>query len=259
MHTEYSVFVAVLLIHNSLAHLSTGVYSYEAGDITKLNDKKTSISIGIFCASYALCDIIIALCMTYHLMRSNTGFRRTQVLVTKIIRLTIETGSMTAFVALAVMVLLFAFPHQIFFVTPALVISKMCANSMYMVLNSRIRIMGGRVTYTSSTDMEITTTMMRDITSTQGAQSTPVVAMIAEVFSSDDELSRMSYQVHTRARERWFGHGEFGVLLNMFVRYFDERQRTTELQSGCITDVLKRFNAFDRSRIRPWREGGNDP
>ncbi|KAK0486307.1 hypothetical protein IW261DRAFT_1604474 [Armillaria novae-zelandiae] len=179
---------------STVASIITGVYSFEAGDLTKLDNMKTSIAIGILCSSYALCDIIIALCMTYYLMRSNTGFRGTQILVTKLIRLTIETGSVTALGALAVIILLFSFPHETFYVTPALVISKLCANSMYMVLNSRIRIMGGRDTYTTSTDIEITTTMMRDITShsTQGSQRMPVVAITGEVFSSDDELSRMS-------------------------------------------------------------------
>lgn len=63
-----------------------------------------------------------------------------------------------------------------------------------MVLNSRIRIIGGRGTYTSSTDAEVTNTMMRDITfrSTRDAQRTPVVAITAEVFTSDDEMDGMS-------------------------------------------------------------------
>ena len=78
---------------------------------------------------------------------------------------------------------------------------KLYANSVYMVLNSRIRIMGGRDTYTSSTDMEITTAMMRDTTShpTQGTQRTDgvrgqvsVVTITKEVFSSDDDMGRMS-------------------------------------------------------------------
>ncbi len=70
-----------------------------------------------------------------------------------------------------------------------------------MVLNSRIRIMGGRDIYTSSTDMETTTTMVGDITShsTQGTQRTDgvqgqvsVVAITKEVLSSDHEMSGMS-------------------------------------------------------------------
>ncbi|KAK0183640.1 hypothetical protein F5146DRAFT_1133436 [Armillaria mellea] len=185
-------FLFCLSLTSTVAAIITGVNSFQAGDVTKLNERQASISGGISSGSYILCDAVIAICMTYYLTRSKTGFRRTQILVTKIIRLTIETGSVTAIVSLVTLVLFFAFPHQTFYVTPSLVISKLYANSIYVVLNSRIRIMGGRDTYMSSTDMEITTTMIREITATQGAQPTPVVAITAEVFSSDDELSRTS-------------------------------------------------------------------
>ncbi|KAK0493025.1 hypothetical protein EDD18DRAFT_1356925 [Armillaria luteobubalina] len=76
---------------------------------------------------------------------------------------------------------------------------KLYANTVYMVLNSRIRIMGGRDTYTSSNDMETTTTLTRDIPShsIHGAQrmdgvqeQVSVVTITKEVFSSDHETSR---------------------------------------------------------------------
>ncbi|PBK88480.1 hypothetical protein ARMGADRAFT_1167949 [Armillaria gallica] len=183
-------FVICVSFTSSVAVIITGVYMFQASDITKLNDQKTSISLGISAAGYALCDIVIAICMTYYLMRHNTSFPQTRILITKLIRLIIETGSLTAVVALAALILFFAFPHQTFYVTPGLVLSELYANTIYMVLNSRFRIIGGRDIYTSSTDMEITTTMMRDITSysTQGAQRTPAVAITKEVFSNDHEM-----------------------------------------------------------------------
>ncbi len=76
---------------------------------------------------------------------------------------------------------------------------KLYANAVYMVLNSRIRIMGGRDTYTSSTDMSVTTTMIRDMTpqSTEGTR--PIVGMQGravainkEVFNDDYEMGRMN-------------------------------------------------------------------
>ncbi|SJK98154.1 uncharacterized protein ARMOST_01415 [Armillaria ostoyae] len=155
--------VSCVSLTSSVAAIITGVYSFQAGNITKLNNRKTSIVVGIWYGSTALCDIVIAICMTYYLTRHNTGFRQTQILVTKIIRLTIETGSVTAVVALLTLILFFAFPHELFYRTAAIIMPKLYTNTVYMVLNSRIRIMGGRDTYTSSTDMEITTTMMRDI------------------------------------------------------------------------------------------------
>ncbi|PBK87013.1 hypothetical protein ARMGADRAFT_1086119 [Armillaria gallica] len=182
-------FVICVSLTSFVAAMITGALN----QASYTNVRESSISLGISCGGYAMGDIVIAICMTYYLMRSNTGFRRTQILVAKIIRLTIETGSVTAVVALAILILFLTFPHQGFYETPSLVISKLYANAIYVVLNSRIRIMGGRDTYTSSTDTEITTTMMRDTTShsTQGAQRTPVVAITKEVFSSDHEMGRM--------------------------------------------------------------------
>ncbi|KAK0483068.1 hypothetical protein EDD18DRAFT_1432427 [Armillaria luteobubalina] len=187
-------FIICVSLTSTVASITAGVYAFEAVDMTALHDRKTSIAVGITGIGYALCDLIIALCMTHYLTRSSTSFRCTQILVTKIIRLTIETGSVTGIAALLTIILFFAFTHQAFYMTLSLVNSKLYANSTYMVLNSRIRIMGGRDTYTSSTDMEITTNMMRDITSrsAQDVQRTPLVAITAEVFTSDDEMGRMS-------------------------------------------------------------------
>ncbi|KAK0493073.1 hypothetical protein EDD18DRAFT_1333860 [Armillaria luteobubalina] len=151
-----------------------------------------------------LCDVIIAIFMTYYLMRGNTGLRRTQMLVTKLIRLIVETGSATAVVALLSFVLFFSFPHQIFYKTPTVIVAKLYANNVYMVLNSRIRIIGGRDTYTSSTDMSITTTMMRDMTqSTEGTrpadriqERVSVVVITPEIFDDDHEIGQEENKSH---------------------------------------------------------------
>ncbi|KAK0454308.1 hypothetical protein EV421DRAFT_409871 [Armillaria borealis] len=194
-------FVICICSISTVAAIITGVYCFQAGKITELNNRKVSIAVGIWRGGSALCDIIIAICMTYYLMRSKTGFRRTQIMVTKLIRLTVESGLVTAIGALLNLILFFAFRDQIYYSTLALVMPKLYANSVYMVLNSRIRIMGGRDTYTSSTDMETTTTMTRDITShsTHGTQRTggvqgqmSVVTITKEIFSDDHEMGRMS-------------------------------------------------------------------
>ncbi|KAK0454316.1 hypothetical protein EV421DRAFT_2029411 [Armillaria borealis] len=201
-------FVICVSLTSSVAAIFTGVYCFQAGNITKLENLKTSIAIGIWCGGSALCDIVIAVCMTYYassfslsLMHRNTGFRQTQILITKLIRLTIETGSMTAVTAFLNLVFFFVFTHETVYMTLAIIMPKLYANTVYMVLNSRIRIMGGRDTYTSSTDMELATTLIMESTPhpMQGTQRTDgvqgqvtVVTITKEVFSSDHEMSRTS-------------------------------------------------------------------
>ncbi|PBK86558.1 hypothetical protein ARMGADRAFT_530897 [Armillaria gallica] len=197
------IFVTYVSMASSVAAIITGVYSFQAGNINILNDKKTSVAIGIWCGASALCDIVIAICMTYYLTRRSTSFRQTRILVTELIRLTIETGSVTAVVALLNLILFFAFPHQNFYGTPALIMPKLYANSVYMVLNSRIRILGGRYTYTSSTDMisTIASSTIRDTSSqspqhslgTDGRQGrASVVTITKEVLNGDCETGPMN-------------------------------------------------------------------
>lgn len=93
------------------------------------------------------------------------------------------------------------FPHQSFYPTPALLMPKLYANTVYMVLNSRFQIIGGRDTYMSSADISITTMMVRDITS-QSAEATrpademrgqaPVIVMSNEVFDDNYEMGQIS-------------------------------------------------------------------
>ncbi|KAK0191677.1 hypothetical protein F5146DRAFT_1198102 [Armillaria mellea] len=179
-----------------------GVFCFQAGDFTKLDNRKTSITLGIWCGASALCDVIIAICMTYYLVRSNPSFRQTQMLVTKLIRLIIETGTVTAVVALVTGILFFVFPHRTFYGSPVSIVSKLYANTVLVVLNSRFRIMGGQDTYTSATDILITSTMIRDVTSSQLIESprptdgmqgrVSVVTIPEEVFNDDHGMGRMS-------------------------------------------------------------------
>ncbi len=76
---------------------------------------------------------------------------------------------------------------------------KLYANTVYMVLNLRIHIMGGWDTYTASTDisfatdMNITSQSTRGTESMDGMQGQVSVVAITKVESSDDyEMGWMS-------------------------------------------------------------------
>ncbi|KAK0480962.1 hypothetical protein EDD18DRAFT_1153231 [Armillaria luteobubalina] len=125
-----SIFIICTSLPNFVASIFTGIYSFQAGIITELTSRKLHIAAGISCGASALCDVIIAICMTYYLMRSTTNFRRTRILVTKIIRLTIEARSVTAVVALLGAVLFIMFPDQTFYVTPTVIMPKLYANAV---------------------------------------------------------------------------------------------------------------------------------
>ncbi|KAF8956172.1 hypothetical protein BDZ97DRAFT_1764014 [Flammula alnicola] len=68
------------------------------------------------------------------------GLKSTQVLLRRIIRLVIETGSVTAAIAILNLVLAVLPSHPSYFEVPSEVLAKVYSNSMLVVLNSRMKI-----------------------------------------------------------------------------------------------------------------------
>ncbi len=77
---------------------------------------------------------------------------------------------------------------------------KLYANAVYMVLNSRFQIIGGRDTYMSSNDMSLSTTMIGNIfQSTEDTRPADgsrgralAVVMSNEVSNDNHEMDQMS-------------------------------------------------------------------
>ncbi|KAG7097740.1 hypothetical protein E1B28_005062 [Marasmius oreades] len=101
------------------------------------------IAVSFWLGGSAACDIVIAVSMTYVLSRYDTSFRDTRDLVRRVLRLTMETGSLTATIATVDLILFLSseFPYH---VTPALTLAKLYSNSMMVIFNSRVKIVGGR-------------------------------------------------------------------------------------------------------------------
>ncbi|KAK0194724.1 hypothetical protein F5146DRAFT_1135480 [Armillaria mellea] len=59
-------FVICVSLTSTVASIITDIDSLRAGDVAQLVHRKPSIPLGIVCEGYALCDTIIAICMTYY-------------------------------------------------------------------------------------------------------------------------------------------------------------------------------------------------
>ncbi|KAK6984783.1 hypothetical protein R3P38DRAFT_3451448 [Favolaschia claudopus] len=144
-------------IPGPIVAVPTVAFVLNAGNISQLTSQKISILGGIWLGGSALIDIVIAGCMTYYLTTNDAGFRRTKELVSKLVRLTIETGALTAMVALLTLILFFAFPGKV---------------------TTQRRPTGGRSTYTSDVNIVSSMGYSRDTTTTGGS---------ATIRGSDDE------------------------------------------------------------------------
>ncbi|KAJ7840117.1 hypothetical protein B0H14DRAFT_3696895 [Mycena olivaceomarginata] len=113
------------------------------------------LAVGVWCGGSALCDILIAVCMTYYLTKINTELRHIGAWLSKLTRLTIETNSLTAVVALVAVTLWLAFPHDIYYLSAGTILPKFYGYSVLVVLNSRIEIVGSRGTHPATTSQII--------------------------------------------------------------------------------------------------------
>ncbi|CAE6491985.1 unnamed protein product [Rhizoctonia solani] len=85
----------------------------------------------------AILDVLISAVLIYSLLRVRTPFRRTEAIITKIIRVAMETSSLTASIAVINLVLYKTLPGEAYHLLPQLIMGKMYAMSVMVTLSSR--------------------------------------------------------------------------------------------------------------------------
>lgn len=82
-------------------------------------------------------DVAISAVLIWSLMKVKTPFKKTEAIVIRLVRITMETSSLTATVAIVNLVLYLALPGLAFHLLPQLVMGKMYAISVMFTLSSR--------------------------------------------------------------------------------------------------------------------------
>ncbi|KAJ7633395.1 hypothetical protein DFH06DRAFT_691539 [Mycena polygramma] len=93
----------------------------------------------IWLALSAVCDIVIAVGMTYALYSRKTGFGAVDGQINRIVRLTVETGALTAVTALVDVTLFLVFPKRTINFIVDFPLSALYTCSILAMLNSRER------------------------------------------------------------------------------------------------------------------------
>jgi len=131
------ILIGVLGLASFGSGICAGVTFYNAGTFSDLiNNDDNLAAIGVWNGFGSLCDIIIALSMPYYLMRNGTGLRSTHIKIVNLITLIIETGMLTA--AIAILHFCLYFIKTPAFVVAGLTLSKLYGNTMLVILNNRI-------------------------------------------------------------------------------------------------------------------------
>ncbi|KAJ6464768.1 hypothetical protein C8R47DRAFT_67878 [Mycena vitilis] len=205
--------IVVFSLTSTVGAFCAGSFSFKVGADLALVQSKSNYGIGIWLGGAALVDIVIALLLTYYvkllcdssskaertygfqLLKHDTGFRGTHALVARTIRLTIETGSVTALVAITDVTLFFSFPGKPYFIAAGSILPKLYANTIFAVLNARFQIEGGRGS-TCDKDFVSFPSFIRNPDGNRRRASVPlhgdgpIVSVTREVFA-DRELEDM--------------------------------------------------------------------
>ncbi|KAH8832938.1 hypothetical protein DL96DRAFT_1552004 [Flagelloscypha sp. PMI_526] len=102
--------------------------------------QKDPRNLGVWIISAAICDIFIAGFMVYYLRRTKTGFVRTDRVIAQLVGFAIETGLITAIMAILLVVLFMAVEGRDYFEISAKGLAKVYSNQLMVVLNSRERV-----------------------------------------------------------------------------------------------------------------------
>jgi hypothetical protein len=143
--------IVTMAITQATSAITEGIKEFLSSNVSNW----PSVSRTIWLAGSAVCDITIAICMSYYLSRNDNTIKNNRVFLSKFTRLTIETGSLTATIASLELILFLGFRHNNYHITPALTIAKLYANSLVLSLNTRMRIMGARDALASAELLEL--------------------------------------------------------------------------------------------------------
>ncbi|TFK37423.1 hypothetical protein BDQ12DRAFT_159965 [Crucibulum laeve] len=141
---------------------------------------KMRVAVGLRDGGSTLCDVLIAGYMWYYLSRRSEGImKRTEKLVSRIIRLCIVTGTITALVAALELALYFGIMEG-YYLMPGTLLGNLYSNSMMVMLNNRMEINGGRNSDEEmGTDanfafrMQVTSTIQEMVSPSIGANTAP--------------------------------------------------------------------------------------
>ncbi|KAJ6482578.1 hypothetical protein C8R45DRAFT_1001936 [Mycena sanguinolenta] len=195
------VLIEVVSLLSAVSGILNGSFSREVGVVPPPHTRRNSVISALWLGGAALDDFIIAVSVTYYLLKHDTGFRRTHLLIVKLIRLTIETGCLTAAVALINLAVFFAFPGRSYFFAAGALLPKLYANAIFAVLNSRFQIVGGR----GSLSEDITSHQSVVVNIRRGGTTKslpPLVAITRETFT-DGEVDALELK-DPRVRFRSF-------------------------------------------------------
>ncbi|KAJ6497963.1 hypothetical protein C8R47DRAFT_314697 [Mycena vitilis] len=132
-----SLIISVLSIASFGGGLLVTIFVSVRNEFQEFQSFSGAVIVWLICS--AVCDILIAVVLTYSLATRKTGFTAVDGQINRIIRLTVQTGAITAIAALADVILFLSFPTTTLQFIPDFPLSKLYTICLLSTLNARAR------------------------------------------------------------------------------------------------------------------------
>jgi len=134
-----SIWIPALTVLFSVVSLAGGIWTCARIIILKTFANKPLLHIPalVWLLSACVADVLITASLVFSLSRRWTGFEATDDAISKIIRMTVQTGMLTAFFAIADVVFFLTLPHAALNFIWDLALSKLYTNCLMSTLNAR--------------------------------------------------------------------------------------------------------------------------
>ncbi|KAJ3981906.1 hypothetical protein F5890DRAFT_1611495 [Lentinula detonsa] len=130
-----AVIIVVLALSSLTGSIWLAVAVSSSPQFAKFNDFRAAPSLWLI--SSAIADIAIACCLVYGLSKKRTGFAVLNDQIDRIIRVTLQTGSLTALTALIDVIVFLSVPDTTIFFAWDLTLCKLYTTTLLSSLNAR--------------------------------------------------------------------------------------------------------------------------
>ncbi|KAJ7301985.1 hypothetical protein DFH08DRAFT_978312 [Mycena albidolilacea] len=132
------VLILLVSLTQFAAGIVTGVRGHQNGHLSLLN--KNTVSETVWLAGAAVADLAIAGVLSWTLLRQRShALPGNRSIISRIVRLIVETNALTAGVAVIAVILFWTSPATAFVATPVAIIGKLYTNCLLALFNNRMK------------------------------------------------------------------------------------------------------------------------
>ncbi|KAJ7432831.1 hypothetical protein B0H11DRAFT_2297150 [Mycena galericulata] len=133
------ILIALVSLLQAAGGICGGISSYVSENV--LHDHDRTIFVYMWLIGDAFADILIAAVMTVLLTKASLlqhHHKQTNDIVKRIVRLVIETNTLSMIVAVLSLILFIGTPNTTYFICPTMVLAKLYSNTLLVTFNNRL-------------------------------------------------------------------------------------------------------------------------